>query len=77
MLTYFYIALYTTSLSLIILNRHWFSFITVFNAYITQLLSGRAIFLSDLQDLKFFSKVARIIIEVKSNFTNEVKQRGN
>ena len=77
MLAYFHLALYTALPLPTIIDEYWIRSMIVFNAYIAQLSKWRAGFLMELQDLKFFVKIAKIIAEVESNFVNELKQRSN
>ena len=59
------------------MNEYWFRSMTLFNIYIKQLPRWRDVFLVDFQDLEFISEVAKIILELGSNFTNKVKQKSN
>lgn len=48
-----------------------------YNAYIEQLPRGRDAFSAELQGLEFLSEAAGTGAKLRSNFANEVKNRGN
>lgn len=72
LLTYFYLAFYTTFLPNIIMYGYQFRFITIYNIYIEQLLK-KINFLAEFQELNFFLEAFRSIIETRSKFADNVK----
>ncbi len=48
-----------------------------YNAYIGTLATGKEIFSTELQEMKFFSEYLRAVTKIKSDFAQEVKEKGN
>lgn len=59
------------------IDKHQFRSMTVYNIYIKELVKEKAIWLAELQGIEFISEVIGVIAELGSNYTKEIKQKGN
>lgn len=73
LLAYFYIAFCIISPQNIIVDRHKFRFITVYNVFIKQFLKKRFAFMTKLQGLEFLLEKFKTIAEAKSKFVDDIR----
>ncbi len=59
------------------MDGHRYQSITSYNTYIKTLVTGKEVFSAKLQGIEFFSEYLGAIAKMKSDFAQEVKEKGN